>query len=216
MSDTSPPAPPVPGSKGSRPRPLFLALAVAALALLVVYVVWPAASPQPASSNQPREQQRRTPQFGQGGSSAGGELNVHLGELQQPPPTPSEADRNPFRFKPKPPPPPPPQPRIPKPGDSDYVPPPPPPRIPRPGDPDYVPPPPPPPPPITLKFIGTMEQGNRKVAIFSDGKGLPLYAAEGGIVLGQYRVVKIGVESVTMEYLDGRGRQQIPMRGGGQ
>jgi len=104
---------------------------------------------------------------------------------------------------------------VPQPGDKDYVAPPPPPRIPRPGDPDYVPPPPPPPPPITLKYIGWLEQGGKKVAIFSDGKGLPFYAAEGGIVLGQYRVVKIGVESVTMEYLDGRGKQQIPQRGGG-
>jgi len=86
-------------------------------------------------------------------------------------------------------------------------------RIPQPGDPDYVPPPPPPPPPIPLKFIGTMEQGRTRVAIFSDGKGVPLYAAEGKTVLGQYRIVKIGVESVVMEYLDGRGRQTIPMRG---
>jgi hypothetical protein len=60
-----------------------------------------------------------------------------------------------------------------------------------------------------------LEQGTKKVAIFSaaDGRGLPQYASEGGTVLGQYRVVKIGVESVVMEYLDGRGRQTIPMRG---
>ena len=44
-------------------------------------------------------------------------------------------------------------------------------------------------------------------------QGLPLDGREGETVLGQYRIVKIGVESVTMEYLDGRGRQQIPMRG---
>ena len=72
---------------------------------------------------------------------------------------------------------------------------------------DYAglpPPPPPPPPPIPLKFIGTLEQGKKKVAIFSDGRGLPLYAAEGELVLGQYRVVRIGVESVVMEYPDGR------------
>jgi hypothetical protein len=75
------------------------------------------------------------------------------------------------------------------------------------------PPPPPPLPPIPLKFIGTMEQGNRKVAIFSDGRGLPLYGKEGELVLGQYRIVRIGVESVVMEYADGRGRQTIPMRG---
>jgi hypothetical protein len=75
------------------------------------------------------------------------------------------------------------------------------------------PPPPPPIPPIPLKFIGTAEQGQKKVAIFSDGRGLPLYAAEGELVLGQYRVVRIQLESVVMEYADGKGRQTIPMRG---
>jgi hypothetical protein len=73
---------------------------------------------------------------------------------------------------------------------------------------------PPPPPPIPLKFIGTVEgKGPGKVAVFSDGQGLPQYGHEGDIVLGQYRVVKIGVESVVMEYADGRGRQTIPLRG---
>jgi hypothetical protein len=75
------------------------------------------------------------------------------------------------------------------------------------------PPPPPPLPPIPLKFIGTAEQGNKRVAVFSDGRGLPLYAREGELVLGQYRIVRIGVESIVMEYADGRGRQTIPMRG---
>jgi hypothetical protein len=77
------------------------------------------------------------------------------------------------------------------------------------------PPPPPPPtiPPIPLKFIGTMEQGKTKVAIFSDGKGLPVYAREGELVLGQYRLVRIQIESVVMEYADGRGQQTIPKRG---
>jgi hypothetical protein len=58
-----------------------------------------------------------------------------------------------------------------------------------------------------------MEQGTKKVAIFSDGRGLPLYAAEGELILGQYRVVRIQIESVVMEYVDGKGRQTIPMRG---
>jgi hypothetical protein len=58
-----------------------------------------------------------------------------------------------------------------------------------------------------------MEQGKKKVAIFSDGRGLPVYAAEGELVLGQYRVVRIQIESVVMEYADGKGRQTIPLRG---
>ena len=67
--------------------------------------------------------------------------------------------------------------------------------------------------PLFLKFIGTMEQGKKKVAIFSDGRGLPVYASEGELVLGQYKVVRIQLESVVMEYADGRGHQVIPMRG---
>jgi len=134
---------------------------------------------------------------------APGSLDVRLGDLKDAPPAPQEAGRNPFRFYVKPPPPPPPPPRVPKVGDKDYV-------APTPGP----PPPPPGPPPINLKFIGTVEVKGRRVAIFqTERQGIPIYAGEGETVLGQYRVVKIGVESVTLEYLDGRGRQVIPMRG---
>jgi hypothetical protein len=51
------------------------------------------------------------------------------------------------------------------------------------------------------------------VAIYSDGRGLQPRGREGDIILGQYRIVHIGVESVVLEYLDGRGRQTIPLRG---
>jgi hypothetical protein len=162
--------------------------------------MWPAASPPPAPSNQPREQYPARAE----NAKATGPLDVRLEDLKQPPPEPGGDGRNPFRFYVKPPPAPPPV-RDVKPAPA--------PRIPQPGDADYVPPPPPPPPPIPLKFIGTMEQGKKKVAIFSDGRGLPLYASEGEVVLGQYRLVRIGIESVVMEYLDGRGRQTIPMKG---
>ena len=193
---------PTPSKTTDRRRPLLLALGGAVLALVLFYVVWPAASPSSSPSNQTREQ-RRPAAAGQTASGTG--LEVKIGELQQPPPTPTAADRNPFRFYVPPPPPPPPAPVV--------APPPPPPPVLQPGDPGYAPPPPPPPPPIPLKFIGTLEQGTKKVAIFSDGKGMPLHASEGQLVLGQYRVVKIQVESVVMEYADGRGRQTIPMRG---
>lgn len=186
-----------------RPRPLVLGLLGAVAAAIIFYGVWPlfsAASQKPAPSNQAREQRKS-----QGATAAAGSLDVRLEELKQPPPEPAGAERNPFRFYVKPPPPPPP----PKPV---VVAPPPPPPL-QPGQQGYVPPPPPPPPPIPLKFIGTMEQGTKKVAIFSDGKGLPIYGREGEIVLGQYKIVRIGVESVVMEYPDGRGRQTIPMRG---
>jgi hypothetical protein len=189
-----------PTALSNRPRPLVLGLIGAAVVVVLIYA-WPAASPRSAPSNQPREPQKPVTQT----TASSGSLDVRLEELKQPPPEPAGADRNPFRFYVKPPPPPPsPKPIVTAPPPL------------QPGQPGYVAPPPPGPPPlppIPLKFIGTMEQGSRKVAIFSDGRGLPLYAREGELVLGQYKVVRIGVESVVMEYADGRGRQTIPMRG---
>ncbi len=180
-----------------RSRAFVLALLLVALAGVLVYSWRPAASPVGAPSNQPRDQQRVAT-----GTTATADLDVKLEALKQAPPEPGAESRNPFRFHvppPPPPPPPPPKPRVPQPGDKDYVAPP--------------PPPPPPPPPIPLKFIGIAEQGKKKVAIFSDGKGLPIYASEGELVLGQYKLVRIQLESVVMEYPDGKGRQTIPMRG---
>jgi hypothetical protein len=176
-----------------RPRTGVLLFAAVVLLGVVVYTMWPAATPDPVPSNPVREQQPVTTT-----ASGSGPLDVRLEELKQPPPEPGEDGRNPFRFYVKPPPPAPP-PVIAKPPESTGPPPP--------------PPGPPPPPPIPLKFIGTMEQGKTKVAIFSDGRGLPVYAREGELVLGQYRVVRIQLESVVMEYADGKGRQTIPMRG---
>jgi hypothetical protein len=173
---------------GQRPRPVFIGLIGAVMIAVIAWIVWPAASQTPSPSNQ------------RVAGTLPGQLEVRLEALKQPPPQPDDAGRNPFRFYVKPPPPPPPPPK--------YVPPPP----SNPGPP--LPPPPPPIPPIPLKFIGTLEvTGKKKQAIFSDGKGSPLYGAEGELVLGQYRIIRIGVESVVMEYADGKGRQTIPMRG---
>jgi len=190
-----------------RPRPLILGLLAVTLAVVVIWAVWPAASQPPAPSNQ-RDARRAEAQetAGRGSATRPSDLDVRLEALRQPPAQPDGAGRNPFRFYVPPPPPPPPPPK--------YVPPPPAPKPLGPGDPGYVPPPPPPPPPIPLKFIGVLEVGGRKTAIFSDGRGLPLHGKEGDLVLGQYRIVRIGVESIVMEYPDGRGRQTIPMRGG--
>lgn len=193
-----------------RPRPLILGLLAATAALVVMWMVWPAAS-QPAVSSNQREARRAATQgtagraAGQGSGPRPGDLDVRLEALKQPPAEPDDAARNPFRFYVKPPPLPPPPPAP--------VAPPPPVRVPQPSDADYVPPPPPPLPPIPLKFIGTLERGGKKWAIFSDGRGLPLYGEEGKTILGQFRIVRIGVESVVMEYADGKGRQTIPMRG---
>jgi hypothetical protein len=80
-----------------------------------------------------------------------------------------------------------------------------------------VTPPPPPqpigPPPIQLKFIGVMQLPNgQKRAALSDGRGT-LSGGEGDVIDGRYRIVKIGIESIVMEYVDGKGRQTIPLRG---
>jgi hypothetical protein len=73
---------------------------------------------------------------------------------------------------------------------------------------------PPPLPPIPLKFIGYIEgPGGHKIASLSDGTHQPFNVVEGGTVLGQYKIWRIGVESLDISYLDGRGRQTIRMTG---
>lgn len=110
------------------------------------------------------------------------------------------AGRNPFRFGVPPPPPAPPRPLTP-------------PVQPAPPGPPPPPPGPPPPPAISLKFVGVVQlPAGKKVASLSDGKGV-MMGAEGDVIDGRFRIVKIGVESIVMEYLDGRGRQTIPLRG---
>jgi hypothetical protein len=65
-----------------------------------------------------------------------------------------------------------------------------------------------------LKFIGVLETANtQKIAVLTDGRGAPLYGKEGDTVLGQYKILHIGVESIEMAYLDGRGRQTIRLSG---
>ena len=124
--------------------------------------------------------------------------DVHLDALNAGRPKPDPGGRDLFRYKPKPPPPPPPPPRLPV------------------GPQPPTPPPvPPPPPPITLKFVGVVDAPptGKKVAILSDGRGAPVYGHEGDTVLGQYRILRIGAESIEMSYLDGRGRQTIRLSG---
>ena len=128
--------------------------------------------------------------------------DVHLEKLEAERPKPGDADRDLFRFKPKPLPPPP----RPAPAPVSVAPPV---AIPT------GPPPPPPLPPIPLKFIGLIGGTAEvpKIAVLTDGKGLPVYGKEGDIILGQYRLIRIGAESVELAYLDGRGRQTIRLSG---
>jgi hypothetical protein len=67
---------------------------------------------------------------------------------------------------------------------------------------------PPQPPPIPLKFIGIIESPQAgRVAALSDGRRV-FQGRAGDIIEGRYRIVRIGVESIVMEYADGSGGQQ--------
>ena len=72
---------------------------------------------------------------------------------------------------------------------------------------------PPPPPPIALKYIGVLETAQGRVAIFRDTGGDVINGKEGDIIDGRYRLLKIGVESADLAYVDGRGRQTIRLSG---
>jgi hypothetical protein len=179
-------------------RPSYLLALGLALIALLAYFEWPSASPAGPTSNP-------TVEVARPGTDAG-TLDVRLQRLKVPPPAPDDMQRNPFRFQPKPQPPP----AAPMPGAGGV-----------PGGrrgmtatPQSTVPQGPP--PIPLKFIGRLESPSTGiVALFSDGKGLRPRGHEGDIILGQYRIVHIGVESVVLEYIDGRGRQTIPLTGQG-
>lgn len=124
---------------------------------------------------------------------------VHLQALNASRPAPEgDPERNLFRFKPKAPPPRPPAP--------------PPPVVTAPQP--TGPPPAPALAPIAMRFIGVLEatEHAQKIAVLSDGRGI-YQGREGDIIEGRYRILRIGVESVDMAYLDGRGRQTIRLSG---
>jgi hypothetical protein len=71
---------------------------------------------------------------------------------------------------------------------------------------------PPPPPPINLKYYGfsTPRNNGKKMAFFLDGDEISV-AGEGDTVKKRYRVVRIGVNSVTMEDLESKRQQSLPL-----
>ena len=124
--------------------------------------------------------------------------DVHLDALDAERPRPGSTERNLFRFRPKAPPPPPPD-------------------VARPAPPPTAtagPPPTPGVPPITLKYIGVIavESSGKKIAGLSDGREV-WHGSEGDVILGQYKILRIGTESIEMSYIDGRGRQTIRLSG---
>jgi hypothetical protein len=187
-----------------RRRQLLLA-ALAVVLASIVYYAWPGTSPPSAPSSNQRAAgtsgavRDRTAR----GAAPQQTTEVHLEALEAERPKPGPTERNLFRFREKPPP------QTPGAGRG----------TPAPDVPIITvpagPPQPPPLPPINLKFLGLFGQapGKPKIAIFSDGSGTPQFAKEGDVVLGRYRVLKIGEESVEVAYSDGRGRQTIRMTG---
>jgi hypothetical protein len=184
----------------SRRRPSTWLLTVFGAALLVVLAMyWMGGSTTPGepASNPVRSRPGPTRQPLDPAS-----LDVRLEALKEERPGPDNLTRNPFRFEPKAPPPLPPSVVLPK--------------IETPPPPVDAPPAgPPPPPPITLKFLGVIEApGVGKLAALSDCR-YTFRGREGEIIEGRYRLVKIGVESITIEYLDGQGRTTIRLTGQG-
>jgi hypothetical protein len=176
-------------------RPILLAVLALVLAV-VVYVEWPQKADAVRTESTAKTPGGRT----RSASTALTAPDVHLKSLEEEHAKPEDVQRDLFRFKARPAPPPRSQPAV------AIAPPPP--VVPS------GPPPPPPLPPIALKFIGVLETANaQKIAVLSDGRGAPLYGKEGETVLGQYKILHIGVESIEMAYLDGRGRQTIRLSG---
>jgi hypothetical protein len=199
-----------PQTPASRRQVLLLGGLLAVLAVLVLTQVLPMlGSSAPPSSPAPNG---GAPATGAAGAAArrpaganaktGPVEEVALAKLQQPWPEPTSSRRNPFTMTAEPPPPPPPSAaQQHKPEEQVAAAPP-------------GPPPPPPIPPITLKFIGTVTWPSHvgKIAALTDGKFV-YRGREGQIVEGRYRIVKIGEESIQIEYANGTGRQTIRLSG---
>lgn len=183
-----------PGASPSRrPRTSLLVLLGIVLAIAAVFRMKDSAAPGPSTSNPSRPQQQAA-----GEKFDPNQLDVKVERLKETPPSPDDTERNPFRFQPKPQPPPPKEPRD---GPLPKV---------------FAPPSPPPPtgpPPIPLKFIGVVEgPGIGKVAALTDCRRT-IQGVEGDEIEGRYRIVKIGEESLVIEYLDGSGRTTLMKSG---
>ncbi len=179
------------GPSGRRPRLWLLAMLGLVLVGFVGYRMWPDDSVTPVASQPPSRQ-------AQGGTPTANpeELKVRLGDLAAKRPDSGDVERNPFRFRPPPAPPtPPPQPVQPQ---------------------VNLPPPtplPPPIPPIPLKFMGTVEGPGIKLAALTDCKGFTYSGREGETIDGRYKLVRIQVETIVMEYPNGTGRTTIRKSG---
>jgi len=176
-----------------------LALAGGAVLLLAI-ATWAIqrSAPQATGANPPAGTAAAT------SPQKGPVADVDLKPLESERPEPGESTRNPFRFKQKPPP----QPsaatikqREEQAAQAATL--------------ASGPVEPPPPPRIPLKYIGDVsdpKNPGKRIAVLSDLRGT-YFGREGEVVEGRYRIVKIGVESIELAYLDGRGRQTIRQTG---
>lgn len=190
-----------------RKRAGALLALVVVLAAVVAWQFWPRVGASATSASRPVPASATRQQAA--GPAEATPLDVRLDRLDLHRREPGESSRDPFRFRSEPPPPPPPAAGTTAPpagglagGSATGE-----------GGQPLQPPPPPPPPPIALKFIGVVSrEAKTRIAVLSDGKFV-FHGREGDIIEGRYRVVRIGEESVQMEYLDGRGRQTIRLSG---
>lgn len=73
------------------------------------------------------------------------------------------------------------------------------------------PPPPPPPPPIPLKFFGfATAPGTAKKIFLANGEEV-FVVSEGDVVMKQYRVLRIGVNTVEVEDLNAKRTATLPL-----
>lgn len=181
-----------------RQRELMLAGVVIVLLAIVIWGMQRGSVPS-ASTNAPAgaatsaQSQSKSPVVG-----------VDLKPLEAQRPEPGETTRNPFRFKPRSAP----QPSAEVVRQREQ-------QAAAAAQAPTVPPEPPQPPRIPLKYIGDMtdpQNPGKRIAILSDSRGT-YYGREGDVVEGRYQILRIGVESIELAYIDGRGRQTIRQTG---
>lgn len=195
MATETPEAP----SVSRRPRPVLLILLAVVLGVFLLTRFWGS-----AGSGAPASEPGRAPARG---AAAAGQveperLDVKLETLESERPGPAGSERNPFRFQARPAP----MDRPPaelKPRSAEEM---------QPQEPaaEQVP-------AIPVKFLGTMDMPDGStLAVITDcsqGGRRTKPFREGEPVFGQYRLVKIGLQSVVIEHLDGRGRTTLPKTG---
>ncbi len=172
-----------------RRKLLLLAALIIALAAMFALRVRPGTTTATPSTSNTRGRDRAAAQVTA--------PDVHLEALDVEHPKPDEIDRNLFGFREAPPVRPSPAPSQPSQ---------PPPARPGPTAPTGIA-------PISLKFVGFLgTEDGQKIASLNDGRGVVL-GKEGTIVLGRYKIWRIGEESIEVSYVDGTGRTTIRLTG---